>query len=388
MSICLNMIVKNEAHILEATLENILKFIPITYWVISDTGSTDETKTIIQTFFDKKQIKGELVEHEWKDFAYNRTKALECAFGKTDYLFIFDADDSIEGEAPLRFPPLKEDRYMFTFGKEFSYERPLLITNRKKWFFTGVLHEYLDSSEVRTACSVKGPYYVVSGRGGNRSKDPNKYLNDAIVLKNAFEVETRADLKTRYTFYCGQSYMDAGMVDEAIEWYKKCESMPGWDQERYYSCIQLGELFRRKSDWHQMQHYWSKSCQYDTERIEGVAMLMEELKKLDNHVLVNAMYHKWRDYRHDLTNKLFIRNFCYDYEIEFLNSVSAYYAKDWETGYLCCKKVILHHKDKSKIDRSIQNLQFYKMYLHRDKKMIHHIKDKTTPEFFAMLLKP
>ena len=137
-----------------------------------------------------------------------------------------------------------------------------------------------------------------------------------------------------------------------------------------------------------MQHYWSKSCQYDIERIEGIAMLMEELKKLDNHVLVNAMYHKWRDYKHDLSNKLFIRNFCYEYEIEFLNSVSAYYAKDWETGYLCCKKVILHHKDKSKIDRSIQNLQFYKMYLHRDKKMIHHIKDKTTPEFFAMLLKP
>jgi glycosyltransferase involved in cell wall biosynthesis len=388
MTICLNMIVKNEAHIIGTTLENILKFIPITYWVISDTGSTDETKTIIQDFFDKKKIPGELVEHEWKDFAYNRTKALECAFNKTDYLFIFDADDSIEGEGPLQFPPLKEDRYMFTFGKEFSYERPLLITNRKKWFYTGVLHEYLDSAEVRTATSIKGPFYVVSGRGGNRSKDPNKYLNDAIVLKNAYEVETRADLKARYTFYCGQSYMDAGMVDEAIEWYKKCESTPGWDQERYYSCIQLGELFRRKSDWHQMQHYWSKSCQYDTERIEGIAMLMEELKKLDNHVLVNAMYHKWRDYRHDLTNKLFIRNFCYDYEIEFLNSVSAYYAKDWETGYLCCKKVILHHKDKSKIDRSIQNLQFYKMYLHRDKKMIHHIKDKTTPEFFASLLKP
>lgn len=386
MTICLNMIVKNEAHIIEKTLENICQYIPITYWVISDTGSTDDTKEIIQRFFDKKGIKGELVEHEWKDFGYNRTKALECAYQKTEYLFIFDADDSIEGT--LSFPKLTQDKYMFRFGKEFSYERPLLITNRKKWVYTGVLHEYLDASEPRTSASLQGPYYVVSGRTGNRSKDPQKYAKDAIVLKEAYEKEPRQDLKSRYSFYCGQSYMDAEMVDESIEWYKKCESNIGWDQERYYSCIQLGELYRRKGDSMNMQFYWSKSCQYDPERIEGVIMLMEQLKKQDNHVLVNAMYHRWKDYRHDLQNKLFIRNYVYDYELEYLNSICAYYAKDIETGYGCCKKVILHHKDPNKITQAIKNLAFYKPYLHRDKKMIHHLKDKTSADFFSILLKP
>jgi len=43
-SICLNMIVKNEAHIIGKTLKNICENVPITYWVISDTGSTDNTK--------------------------------------------------------------------------------------------------------------------------------------------------------------------------------------------------------------------------------------------------------------------------------------------------------------------------------------------------------
>jgi len=377
------MIVKNEAHIIEKTLENICQHVPISYWVISDTGSTDETKAIIQAFFDKKNIKGELVEHEWKDFAYNRTKALECAYQKTDYLFIFDADDSIEGN--LSFPKLKEDKYMFRFGKEFSYERPLLITNRKKWFFTGVLHEYLDSSEPRTSVSLQGPYYVVSGRTGDRSKDPNKYLKDAIILKEAFEIEPRLDLKSRYSFYCGQSYMDAEKVDEAIEWYKKCESTNGWDQERYYSCIQLGELYRRKNDFMNMQHYWSKSCQYDTERIEGIVMLMEELKKRDSHVLVNAMFHHWREYKHDLQNKLFIRNYCYDYEIEYLNSICAYYAKDLASGYYCCKKVILNHKDEHKISQTMKNLLFYKMYLKNDKKFLHYLKEKAPSDLFILL---
>jgi len=37
-SVCLNMIVKNESHIIETTLINITKHIKFDYWVICDTG--------------------------------------------------------------------------------------------------------------------------------------------------------------------------------------------------------------------------------------------------------------------------------------------------------------------------------------------------------------
>lgn len=50
-TICLNMIVKNEAAIIAQTLDNILEHIPIDYWVIADTGSTDDTVAIITDFF-------------------------------------------------------------------------------------------------------------------------------------------------------------------------------------------------------------------------------------------------------------------------------------------------------------------------------------------------
>ena len=82
------MIVKNESHIIEETLKNICQYVPLDYWVISDTGSSDNTKEIIENFFKMKNIPGELIDNKWKDFAYNRTKALECAFNKTDYLFM------------------------------------------------------------------------------------------------------------------------------------------------------------------------------------------------------------------------------------------------------------------------------------------------------------
>ena len=94
-TICLNMIVKNEAHIITETFDNILKYIPLTYWVISDTGSTDGTQQVIKDYFKSKNINGELFQDEWRDFGNNRTLALQHANKKTDYLFIFDADDSI-----------------------------------------------------------------------------------------------------------------------------------------------------------------------------------------------------------------------------------------------------------------------------------------------------
>ena len=88
-TLCLNMIVKNESHIIEQTLNNIVNNIKIDYWVISDTGSTDNTKEIIQNFFNKKSINGELHCDKWRDFGYNRTRALQHAYNKTDYLLIF-----------------------------------------------------------------------------------------------------------------------------------------------------------------------------------------------------------------------------------------------------------------------------------------------------------
>ena len=49
-TICLNMIVKNESHVIIKTFDNILSNIKLDYWVISDTGSSDETVQIIDEY--------------------------------------------------------------------------------------------------------------------------------------------------------------------------------------------------------------------------------------------------------------------------------------------------------------------------------------------------
>ena len=108
-TICLNMIVKNEGHIIADTLRKLCDIIKFDYWVICDTGSTDNTIDVIQNFFKNENIEGEIFMNEWKDFAYNRSIALMNAYNKTDYLFLFDADDEIIGNFVMPQPLIYDE---------------------------------------------------------------------------------------------------------------------------------------------------------------------------------------------------------------------------------------------------------------------------------------
>jgi hypothetical protein len=356
------MIVKNESHIIISTLEKLCSYVEFDYWVISDTGSTDNTKELIIDFFKEKQINGELVEHDWQDFGYNRTKALESAHNKTDYLLIFDADDTINGDFKLP-DEITADRYDFIFGKVFSYARPLLINNRIKWEFKGVLHEYLSTNEKVTDAQIDGDYYVESGKTGSRSKDPNKYYNDATILENAFNKEKGINdgLANRYAFYCAQSYKDAGEAhwDKSIEWYKKCLTLNNWCQEKYYSCLTIGDLYKNKGDTDNAVLYWCKTMEYDNERIEGIVNAMTCLRETGNNIMVNALYYKYKNYnKNPSLEKLFIDYSKYNYELEYNNSICAYYVNDKESGFECSKQII-KTGDCDHLSRVLNNYKFY-----------------------------
>ncbi len=275
-TLCLNMIVKNESHIITTTLQNIIDHIPINYWVICDTGSTDHTKELIKSFFKEKGIEGELLEHEWKDFGTNRTLALQAAYNKTDYLLIFDADDAFHGSFTI---PLDKNIHKYNLKMDNgSYYRPLIVDNRKKWKFVGVLHEYLEKDEdfQEITATVNGNYHIQSRRIGDRSRDPDKYKKDAQVLNDAYEkAKEKGDhLMNRYVFYCANSYKDAGMLKEAIEWYKKTLTHTGWVQERYVSCLRIFECYEYLNQRENGFYYLIKSLEYDSQRFECIYKLI------------------------------------------------------------------------------------------------------------------
>ena len=354
------MIVKNESHIICNTFDNILKYVPITYWVISDTGSTDNTIELIKGYWKDKNIDGELVEHEWKDFGYNRTKALESAYNKTDYLLIFDADDSFHGDFKLP-AVLDKDSYNLKFGSGFEYVRPLLVNNHRCWKFVGVLHEFLACCEPNAESStIDGNYYVESGRSGNRSLDPKKYEKDAKVLEAAFYNEKDTSLTDRYAFYCAQSWKDCNELDNAILWYKKCLTLNNWNQEKFYSCLNIGYLYKQKDNMMEAIKYWLKTTEYDSERMEGIAEAIQLLRESGMNLFVCALYKKYRGYIKRPRDKLFIDITKYDSVLEYNASISAYYCNKKEMGMECCRKILMDdNASTSTIFSTFGNIQFY-----------------------------
>ena len=271
-SICLNMIVKNESDVIIETLENILAHIQIDYWVISDTGSTDDTVQLIEKFFKQKRIEGKIHHDQWVDFSHNRNLALDHCVGKSDYIFISDADDRIYGD--LILPELIADAYdirMRSAERDFYFFKKLLIKNNQFFHWVGVLHEGLITTKPNVSkVMIDGDYFVKVGHFGNRSKDPTKYLKDALLLEKNIPLEQDHNLKSRYMFYCACSYHDARMHEKSIEWFKQRKQikLAEFDEEQWLSFLHLGMQYEVLKDYANATYYWLQGFDYYPNRAE------------------------------------------------------------------------------------------------------------------------
>jgi len=368
-TVCLNMIVKNESHIIEETLLKLTKKIKFDYWVISDTGSTDKTKEIIVNFFKNVDIPGEIYDDEWVNFAYNRSKALEYAYNKSDYILIFDADDEICGDfkLPINFI---HDGYHLKFGDENGchYKRMLLVNNRKKWIYKSVIHEYICNCEpIGDTPLIDENYYVVSGRLGYRNQQPDKYLNDAIVLEKAHEIALKEndDLYLRYAFYCANSYKDAGKNVEAIKWYRITLGQNNWPQEKYMSCLNLFECYSKINSMETGFFYLIESIKYDNQRAECLIPLIshycaKEMSTVSYNFYLNIKPFFENEYFYSssvINDKLFIRNMDYDLLLPYYMIIVADKVKERTTG-IKMYEIIFTKKFKTNDEHFIGNMLF------------------------------
>lgn len=233
--ICLNMIVKNEAHVIRRCLATVKPWID--HWVIVDTGSSDGTQEIIRDFM--QGLPGQLHERAWRNFGHNRNEALELARAHGDHLLFIDADEVLATPPGFAWPLLDGTAYRFQcIFNGTHYQRNALIATRLPWHWCGVIHEYLDSAAPHNWQLLEGPQIVVS-HDGARAKDPDTYLRDIEVLKQAMRDEPG---NTRYAFYLAQSYKDAGHWAASRTAYLARAAMGGWEEERWFAQFRAAQL--------------------------------------------------------------------------------------------------------------------------------------------------
>ncbi len=235
--LCLNMIVRDEAHVISECLDSVVPYID--YWVICDTGSRDDTPAIIERYFAERQIPGELHHHEWQDFGYNRSRALELVRGKASYAWVIDADDFLVGEPD--FSALSAGSYDLSYrlGDSCSYWRRQIFRMDLPWEYRGVVHEYAHSDIAADAQRLPGDYHIEARRlGGVRNSDPaGKYARDVALLEGAHQKDPD---DARTVFYLAQSHYDHGDMRMAEHWYRKRAAMAGWEEEAFFAMLRVG----------------------------------------------------------------------------------------------------------------------------------------------------
>jgi len=232
--ICLNMIVKDEAEVIQRCLESVIPIIDT--WIIVDTGSTDGTQSIIKEFMKKRGIEGTLYERNWINFEHNRNEALQLAKNKADYLLFIDADEFLIYEDQFEMPVLSKDFYYININCfKTEYKKIFMVKTDHEWRWQGVLHEVLTPKAKMTFATLSDVHNIYT-TDGCRSQNPLKFADDIRVLEEALEKNPN---NSRYTFYLAQSYRSNQDFEKALETYKKRVSMGGWKEEVYYSLLQI-----------------------------------------------------------------------------------------------------------------------------------------------------
>jgi glycosyltransferase involved in cell wall biosynthesis len=246
--VTLGMIVKNEAPVIHRCLASVLPLLDT--WVIVDTGSTDGTQDAIVAFFQQTGMPGHLIERPWRDFGHNRSEALALARARTDadYTLMIDADEVLVFEAGFDPRAWKAQLYadLYDVCTEYHairYYRGQLTCNRKRFYYSGVLHEDIACHDEVVRRAVNRGFVNTPLQDGARSRNPDKFARDAQQLERALAsgpVEDRD--RKRYLFYLGQSYGASGQWEQCLAAYQRRAEAGGWNDEVYYSFYQMARM--------------------------------------------------------------------------------------------------------------------------------------------------
>ncbi len=231
--LCLNMIVRDEAAIIERALRSVVGSVDCC--VICDTGSTDSTRALILAFCAAEGIACELHEFAFVDFAQARNEALERARRSAlefDYLLLFDADMELRVDDPAAMATLRADAALLRQqSASLSYDNVRLLRRNADARYVGSTHEVLQvAGEV---VRLDGLRFVDHADGAAR---PAKQERDERLLRAALQRD--AD-DTRSMFYLAQTLRDAGRHAEAADWYARRFAAGGWEEERWYARYQM-----------------------------------------------------------------------------------------------------------------------------------------------------
>jgi tetratricopeptide (TPR) repeat protein len=381
-TLCLNMIVKNESKIIRRLMESVAPIIDC--YCICDTGSTDDTIEIINTFFSQKNIPGKVITEPFKNFAHNRSHALRACSGMSDYALLLDADMILEINNFDKRKLAEADSFCLLQGNEsFYYQNMRIVRNNGLYSYTGVTHEYISTPPGNHNMNIsKNELFIRDiGDGGSKS---DKFERDIRLLLEGLKEEPG---NVRYHFYLANSYKDSGHFTEAIDYYHKRIALGDWEQEVWYSYYNIGNIYEAQGKMPDAIIYWLKAYNQNPLRLENIHKIVQHYRIIGECKSAKMFYDIAKNALSQNIQKdsyLFLANDVYTYKFEYEYSILACYLgiKNINDAVVT---IFNNSSDSGIINNTFSNMKFYKDvlvpqqvidYTFVDTRMI---KDQSTP---------
>lgn len=342
--LCLTMIVKNESSVIERCLDSVKDIVD--YMVICDTGSTDDTVEIVETFMHKHEIPGAVYQHEWRNFGYNRTLSVQaaqetlekhqCPLEQT-YLLLLDADMLLVVGEQFTKQALRTDSYLvLQRSPSLAYYNTRLIRASLPWESRGVTHEYwacpaLIVQETLSTLSIDD-----QEDGGCKA---NKFARDLELLTQGLKEEPH---NPRYMFYLAQTHKCLGDYGEAVRWYKNRIDRGGWKEEVWYSMYMMAVCYEEMGYWNLALSSYLKAYEYHPLRAEPLWNVAKHYRVNGENALAYLFAKQGKTIPYPKDDLLFISHPVYLYQFDEELSIAAYYTPFKEEGMEAINRILLN----------------------------------------------
>jgi len=337
MRIVLNMIVKNESRVIRRLLESCVDLIDT--WVIVDTGSTDQTGAIIESFFEERDKPGFLRKRPFDDFGASRTHAYRLCqelCPDVDWVLFLDADMVLKCPSvdPVRDLLQKEIGkggavfHLFQGDDSFQTKNVRIVPNRVDISYWGTTHEYVDVPDGLPVSTIPTGVCCIWDVGDGGAKGDKTERDVRLLLKGLEDEPGNA----RYLFYLANTYADRGEWTKAIRAYERRIKAEGWFEEIWYSHYRMGDAWLNLKRPEKAVEAWLNAYEMMPERVESLCQIVRMYREQGKNRLAHFFYRmgieslrKEEDGTVLIPDVLFVNCSMYRYWLDYELTIFGYY---------------------------------------------------------------
>jgi glycosyltransferase involved in cell wall biosynthesis len=359
-TLCLVMIVKNEARSIARTVASCAPYVD--GYVIVDTGSTDGTGALARAAAGG--LSGDVYEEPFVDFAATRNRALDLAGDRATFTLMLSGDETLQGGADLRRfceerrgsggPGHGAYQVRVRYGS-LAYDSPRLARADAGWRYVGATHEVLEKAgEPPPAERVPGAFveHDVSGRDPEACR--RRWRRDLELLRREFDADPS---RPRTAFYLAQTFECLGRFAEARAWYERRVAMGGWHEEVYESLFRLGRVAEaERRPWAEAQQRYLDAHAHSPHRAEPLCAIAWHWYLEKNWPLTYLFASRGASLPYPEGAVLFVDAEVYRSKLPDLVGASAYYVGEYAAGEAALRRALAERPGDPRL---LDNLAFY-----------------------------